>query len=73
MTEEKAKDLKATDQALSQAMKNPLAEIAKKSEVKSEVADAIAEDKTKKVAPNQISPQLDKFENSLISKKRFQD
>ena len=62
-------DLKKSDTALSKAMKNPLAEATKKSDV----ANAISEEKTKKVAPNQISPQLDKFENSLIRKKKFQD
>jgi hypothetical protein len=60
---------KTTDSALSKAMKNPLAEVTKKSDV----ADAILDDKTKNLAPNQISPQLDKFENSLIRKKRFQE
>lgn len=58
-----------TDSALSKAMKNPLAEATKKSDV----AYAISDDKTKKLAPNQISPQLDKFENSLIRKKRHQE
>ena len=62
-------DLKQTDSALSKVMKNPLAETTKKSDV----ADAISDDKTKKLAPNQISPQLDKFENSLIRKKKFQE
>ena len=62
-------DLKETDSALSKAMKNPLAEATKKSDV----ANAISEDKTKNLAPNQISPQLDKFENSLIKKKKFQE
>lgn len=62
-------ELKQSDTALSKAMKNPLAEATKKSDV----ANAILEDKTKKVAPNQISPQLDKFENSLIRKKKFQE
>lgn len=62
-------DLKKSDTALSKAMKNPLAEATKKSDV----ANAISEEKTKKVAPNQISPQLDKFENSLIRKKKFQE
>jgi hypothetical protein len=62
-------DLKETDSALSKAMKNPLAEATKKSDV----ANAISEDKTKNLAPNQISPQLDKFENSLIRKKKFQE
>jgi len=62
-------ELKKSDTALSKAMKNPLAETTKKSDV----ANAIAEEKTKKVAPNQISPQLDKFENSLIRKKKFQE
>jgi len=62
-------ELKKSDTALSKAMKNPLAEATKKSDV----ANAILEDKTKKVAPNQISPQLDKFENSLIRKKKFQE
>lgn len=62
-------EIKKSDTALSKAMKNPLAEATKKSDV----ANAILEDKTKKVAPNQISPQLDKFENSLIRKKKFQE
>ena len=64
-----ANDLKETDSELSKAMKNPLAEATKKSDV----ADAISDDKTQKLAPNQISPQLDKFENSLIRKKKFQE
>ena len=62
-------DLKETDSALSKAMKNPLAEATKKSDV----ANAISDDKTKNLEPNQISPQLDKFENSLIRKKKFQE
>lgn len=62
-------ETKKSDTALSKAMKNPLAEATKKSDV----ANAISEDKTKKIAPNQISPQLDKFENSLIRKKKFQE
>ena len=64
-----ATDLKETDSALSKAMKNSLAEATKKSDV----ANAISDDKTKNLAPNQISPQLDKFENSLIRKKKFQE
>lgn len=64
---------KETDSALSKAMKNPLAEATKKSDVKSNVANAISDDKTKNLAPNQISPQLDKFENYLIRKKKFQE
>jgi len=64
-----ATDLKETDSAISKAMKNPLAEATKKSDV----ANAISDDKTKNLAPNQISPQLDKFENSLIRKKKFQE
>ena len=62
-------DLKQKDTDLSKAMKNPLAEVTKKSDV----ANAISDDKTKRIAPNQISPQLDKFENSLIKKKKFQE
>ena len=62
-------DLKETDSELSKAMKNPLVEASKKSDV----ANAISDDKTKNLAPNQISPQLDKFENSLIKKKKFQE
>ena len=62
-------EIKRSDTALSKAMKNPLADATKKSDV----ANAISEDKTKKIAPNQISPQLDKFENSLIRKKKFQE
>ena len=64
-----ATDLKKTDSALSKAMKNPLAEATKKSDV----ANAISNEKTKNLEPNQISPQLDKFENSLIRKKKFQE
>jgi len=60
---------KETDSALSKAMKNPLAEATKRSDV----ANAISDDKTKNLAPNQISPQLDKFENSLIRKKKFKE
>lgn len=63
------KDLKDTDTALSRAMKNPLAEVTKKSEV----ANAISDDKSKRMGSNQISPQLDKFENNLIRKKKFQE
>ena len=62
-------ELKKTDSALSKAMKNPLAEVTKKSDV----ASAISENKDKKLAPNQISPQLDRFENSLIHKQKFQE
>ena len=62
-------DLKTTDSALSKAMKNPLAEATKKSDV----ANVISDDKTQNLDPNQISPQLDKFENSLIKKKKFQE
>lgn len=62
-------DWKQTDSALSKAMKNPLAEATKKSDV----ANVIADDTNAKLDPNQISPQLDKFENSLIRKKKFQE
>jgi len=62
-------DLKETDSALSKAMKNPLAEVTKKSDV----ADAISEESNQKLESNQISPQLDKFENSLIRKKKYQE
>ena len=64
-----ATDLKETDSALSKAMKNPLAEATKKSDV----ANAISDEKTNNLAPDQISPQLDKFENLLIRKKKFQE
>lgn len=60
---------KETDSELSKAMKNPLAEAIKKQDV----ANAISDDKSKNLSPNQISPQLDKFENSLIRKKKFQE
>ena len=62
-------DLKQTDSALSKAMKNPLAEVTKKSDV----AGVISDDANANLEPNQISPQLDKFENSLIRKKKFQE
>ena len=64
-----ATELKTTDSALSKVMKNPLAEATKKSDV----ANAISDDKTKNLAPNQISPQWDKYENSLIRKKKFKE
>ena len=60
---------KETDSELSKAMKNPLAEAIKKQDV----ANAISDDKSKNLSPNQISPQLDKFENSLIHKKKFKE
>ena len=60
-------DLKQTDTELSKAMKNPLAEVTKKSDV----ANIISDDANTKLEPNQISPQLDKFENSLIRNKNF--
>ncbi len=62
-------EIKKSGSALSKAMKNPLAEVTKKSDV----ADVISDEVNKKIAPNQISPQLDKFENSLIRKKKFQE
>lgn len=62
-------DLKQMDSDLSKAMKNPLSPITKKNEV----ATAISDNITKNLAPNQIPPQLDKFENSLIRRKRFKD
>lgn len=62
-------NLKQTDSALSKAMKNPLAEATKKTDV----AGIISDDMNKKMEQNQISPQLDKFENSLIKKKKFQE
>lgn len=58
-----------TDSALSKAMENPLIDATKKSDV----VWVIADDVNKKIVPNQISPQLDKFENSLIQKKKFQE
>lgn len=60
---------KETDSELSKAMKNPLAEATKKQDV----ANAISDDKSKNLSPNQISPQLYKFENSLIHKKKFKE
>ena len=64
-----ATELKKTDSDLSKAMQNPLAEITKKSDV----VDAISDEKNKNLTPDQISPQLDKFENSLIRKKKYQE
>lgn len=58
-----------TDFELSKAMKNPLTEATKKNDV----ANAISDNKSKNLAPNQISPQLDKFENSLIHKKKYKE
>jgi len=58
-----------TDSELSKAMKNPLTEATKKNDV----ANAISDNKSKNLAPNQISPQLDKFENSLIHKKKYKE
>jgi len=64
-----ATNLKDMGTALWKAMKNPLAQVTKKSEV----ATAIDDSSTEKLAPNQISKQLDKFENWLIRKRKYQD
>ena len=64
-----AKDWNNTDTALSKAMKNPLVEVTKKSDV----VNVISDDSKINLNPNQISPQLDKFENSLIRKKKFKE
>lgn len=58
-----------TDSAISKAMQNPLVEVTKKSDV----ADVISDKNEKKIAKNQISPQLDKFENLLIKNKKFKE
>ena len=63
-----ASEPKKTDTDLSKAMQNPLAEATKKTDVVDAISD---EDKTQKLAPNQISPQLDKFENLQIGKRKF--
>jgi hypothetical protein len=55
-----ASEPKKTDTDLSKVMQNPLAEATKKTDVVNAISD---DDKTQKLAPNQISPQLDKFEN----------
>ena len=65
-----ATDFKKNDStAISKAMQNPLVEVTKKSDV----ANAISDENTKNLASNQISPQLDRFENSLIQKKKFEE
>jgi len=63
-----ASDLK-TNSAISKAMQNPLIEATKKSDV----ADVISDENKKKLAKNQISQQLDNFENLLIQKKKFKE
>ncbi len=63
-----ASEQKKTDTDLSKAMQNPLAEATKKTDVVDAISDA---DKTQKLAPNQISPQLDKFENWRIGKRKL--
>ncbi|MDR0606899.1 MAG: hypothetical protein LBG52_00765 [Candidatus Peribacteria bacterium] len=57
---------------LSKAMHNPLAQATKKEDL----GKAIETEQTstsKKHAPNQISIQLDKFENRLIKKRKFKE
>lgn len=61
-------NLKQAGTALSKAMKNPLAQATKKSEVANAISNSMD-----KLAPNQVTPQLDKFENSLIHKKKYQE
>ncbi|MDR3168291.1 MAG: hypothetical protein LBU27_00575 [Candidatus Peribacteria bacterium] len=57
---------------LSKAMHNPLAQATKKADL----GNAIKAEQTstsKKHDPNQISIQLDKFENRLIKKRKFKE
>ena len=61
---------KNTDSAISKVIKhNPLVDATKKPDV----ANVISDKNTEKLARNQISSQLDKFENSLIQKKKFEE
>jgi hypothetical protein len=57
---------------LSQAMHNPLAQATKKSDLKKTIS-AQHSSESKKFDPNQISIQLDKFENRLIKRRKFQE
>jgi hypothetical protein len=57
---------------LSKAMHNPLAQATKKADLK-ETIDAEQSSASKKNDPNQISIQLDKFENRLIKKRKFKE
>ena len=62
-------DSKKTDSAISKVIEhNPLAEATKKPDVASVISD-----KNTNLSPNQISPQLDKFENLLIQKKKYNE
>ncbi|MDR2541169.1 MAG: hypothetical protein LBD11_05385 [Candidatus Peribacteria bacterium] len=53
-------------------MHNPLAQATKKADLK-ETIDAEQSSASKKNDPNQISIQLDKFENRLIKKRKFKE
>ena len=57
---------------LSKAMYNPLEKATKKSDITKTIASQPSSE-SKKHDPNQISIQLDKFENRLIKKRKFKD
>ena len=56
---------------LSKAMHNPLAQATKKADLKKTIASQQSST-SKKFDANQISIQLDKFENRLMKKRKFQ-
>ncbi|MDD2537591.1 MAG: hypothetical protein PHU61_03835 [Candidatus Absconditabacteria bacterium] len=55
---------------LSKAMHNPLAKATKNADLKKTIASEQSS-ASKRNDPNQISIQLDKFENRLIKRRRF--
>jgi len=57
---------------LSKAMYNPLEKATKKADLKKTIASDQSLEFGKR-NPNQISVQLDKFENRLIKKRRFRE
>jgi hypothetical protein len=57
---------------LSKAMHNPLAQATKKTDLGKTIASQQSS-LSKRFDPNQISIQLDKFENRLIKKRRFKE
>lgn len=57
---------------LSKAMHNPLAQATKKSDLKKTIATQQFSE-SKRFDANQISIQLDKFENRLIKKRKFKE
>lgn len=59
-------DTKTTQENISKSLENPILEVVKNEALTETIGSTPAK---KKILPNQISPFLDKFENSLSKEK----